>query len=106
VISLISRRTIPPHPRYVDALDTIPRRGLRHDAVVRGPESEQTTILACQGPGFLVQGFKKTAYPIEVVFSLKMKITPDVFEAYLKCPTKCWLRATNNHPPVEPTQNG
>ncbi len=23
-----------------------------------------------------------------------MKITPDVFEAYLKCPTKCWLRAT------------
>jgi len=24
-----------------------------------------------------------------------MKITPDVFEAYLKCPTKCWLRATN-----------
>src|SRR5258705_13972358 len=24
-----------------------------------------------------------------------MKITPDVFEAYLKCPAKCWLRATN-----------
>ena len=24
-----------------------------------------------------------------------MKITPDVFEAYLKCPTKCWLRATH-----------
>ncbi|MFN0075403.1 MAG: IS66 family transposase [Prosthecobacter sp.] len=23
-----------------------------------------------------------------------MKITPDVFEAYLKCPTKAWLRAT------------
>src|SRR6516225_7013530 len=23
-----------------------------------------------------------------------MKITSDVFEAYLKCPTKCWLRAT------------
>jgi predicted RecB family nuclease len=23
-----------------------------------------------------------------------MKITPDVFEAYLKCPTKCWLKAT------------
>lgn len=22
-----------------------------------------------------------------------MKITSDVFEAYLKCPTKCWLRA-------------
>lgn len=22
-----------------------------------------------------------------------MRITPDVFEAYLKCPTKCWLRA-------------
>jgi len=24
-----------------------------------------------------------------------MKITPDVFEAYLKCPTKCWLSATD-----------
>ena len=23
-----------------------------------------------------------------------MKITPDVFEAFLKCVTKCWLRAT------------
>ena len=23
-----------------------------------------------------------------------MKITPDVFEAYLKCPTKCLLRST------------
>jgi len=23
-----------------------------------------------------------------------MKITSDVFEAYLKCPTKCWLRST------------
>jgi hypothetical protein len=25
----------------------------------------------------------------------RMKITPDVFEAYLKCPTKCWLRSTD-----------
>lgn len=24
-----------------------------------------------------------------------MRITPDLFEAYLKCPTKCWLRATD-----------
>jgi hypothetical protein len=24
----------------------------------------------------------------------RMKITPNVFEAYLKCPTKCWLRST------------
>ena len=24
-----------------------------------------------------------------------MKITLDLFEAYLKCPTKCWLRANN-----------
>jgi predicted RecB family nuclease len=24
-----------------------------------------------------------------------MKITPNLFEAYVKCPTKCWLRATN-----------
>jgi hypothetical protein len=23
-----------------------------------------------------------------------MKITADLFEAYLKCPTKCWLRST------------
>ena len=23
-----------------------------------------------------------------------MKITADVFEAFLKCPTKCWLRAS------------
>jgi hypothetical protein len=30
-----------------------------------------------------------------------MKITPDVFEAYLKCPTKCWLRATD-----EPSAGG
>jgi hypothetical protein len=30
-----------------------------------------------------------------------MKITPDVFEAYLKCPTKCWLRATD-----EPSTGG
>jgi hypothetical protein len=28
-----------------------------------------------------------------------MKITPDVFKAYLKCPTKCWLRAAH-HPPA------
>jgi predicted RecB family nuclease len=30
-----------------------------------------------------------------------MKITLDVFEAYLKCPTKCWLRATD-----EPSAGG
>jgi len=23
-----------------------------------------------------------------------MKVTPDLFEAFLKCPTKCWLRAS------------
>jgi len=40
------------------------------------------------------------AYPNRGSF-LKMKITPDVFEAYLKCPTKCWLRATN-----EPSAGG
>ena len=27
-----------------------------------------------------------------------MKITPDLFHAYLKCPTKCWLRATDEPP--------
>jgi hypothetical protein len=59
-----------------------------------GPESEQTTILGCQGPGFSHTGFQEDGLSIEVV-SLKMKVTPDVLEAYLKCPTKCWLRTTN-----------
>ena len=27
-----------------------------------------------------------------------MKITPDLFHAFLKCPTKCWLRATGEPP--------
>ena len=27
-----------------------------------------------------------------------MKITNSLFEAFLKCPTKCWLRATNEQP--------
>ena len=31
-----------------------------------------------------------------------MKITSDLFHAYLKCSTKCWLRATNE----PPTENG
>jgi hypothetical protein len=30
-----------------------------------------------------------------------MKITPALFEAYLKCPTKCWLRSTG-----EPSSGG
>src|ERR1700730_2143750 len=40
-----------------------------------------------------------------------MKITSDVFEAYLKCPTKCWLRSTgepslgNSYPEWVKTQN-
>ncbi len=28
----------------------------------------------------------------------RMKITPDLFHAYLRCPTKCWLRATQEPP--------
>ena len=40
------------------------------------------------------------AYPNRDSF-VKMKITLDVFEAYLKCSTKCWLRATN-----EPSAGG
>jgi hypothetical protein len=91
VISLINPRTIPPHPRYVDGSDTIPRRGLRHDAVVRGPESEQTTV---KGPGFPRTGFQEDGLSHRASF-LNMKITPNLFEAYVKCPTKCWLRATN-----------
>ena len=27
-----------------------------------------------------------------------MTITPPLFEAYLKCPTKCWLRFTGEPP--------
>jgi hypothetical protein len=33
-----------------------------------------------------------------MVYALCMKITPPLFEAFLKCPTKCWLRA-NSEPP-------
>ena len=28
-----------------------------------------------------------------------MTITPSLFEAFLKCPTKCWLRFTGETPP-------
>jgi CRISPR/Cas system-associated exonuclease Cas4 (RecB family) len=31
-----------------------------------------------------------------------MKITPDLFQAYLKCPTKCWLRFTCEPPAGNP----
>jgi len=31
-----------------------------------------------------------------------MKITPDLFQAYLKCPTKCWLRFTCEPPTGNP----
>jgi hypothetical protein len=65
------------HPRYVDGSDTIPRRGLRHDAVVRGPESEQTTV---KGPGFSRTGFQEDGLSHRASF-LNMKITPDLFEA-------------------------
>ena len=30
--------------------------------------------------------------------SSSMKITPSLFEAFLKCPMKCWLRAGNQPP--------
>ena len=30
---------------------------------------------------------------MEVVIWKRMKISPELFQAYLKCPTKCWLRA-------------
>jgi transposase/predicted flap endonuclease-1-like 5' DNA nuclease len=31
---------------------------------------------------------------MKVVAWCRMKISPDLFQAHLKCPTKCWLRAT------------
>lgn len=31
-----------------------------------------------------------------------MKITPEIFYAYLKCPTKCWLRAKSESPSGNP----
>ena len=31
-----------------------------------------------------------------------MKITPHLFEAFLKCPTKCWLRFTGEPPAGNP----
>lgn len=36
----------------------------------------------------------KCVGPANGVVWHRMKITPSVFDAYLKCPTKCWLRAT------------
>jgi hypothetical protein len=71
------------------------QKELRHDTAVQWPVTEQITIASVQGGGFLVRAFKKTAYPVRGKFFVNMKITPAVFEAYLKCPTKCWLRATN-----------
>ena len=35
------------------------------------------------------------AESISGVVLARMKITPDAFDAYLKCPTKCWLRASS-----------
>src|ERR1700730_18025540 len=35
-----------------------------------------------------------------------MRITSFLFEAHLKCPTKCWLRSNANRRRVTPTPNG
>ncbi len=40
--------------------------------------------------------------PIKGVVWHRMKITPDLFQAYLKCPTKCWLRFTCEPPTGNP----
>ena len=49
---------------------------------------------ACQGLGFSHTGLKEDSLSHRGHF-IEMKITLDVFEAYLKCHTKCWLRATD-----------
>ena len=36
------------------------------------------------------------------VILLRMKITPEIFHASLKCPTKCWLRAKDESPSGNP----
>jgi hypothetical protein len=69
-------------------------------------EGQKVSKPLSRARGFLVRGFKKTAYPIELVSLINMKITPTLFEAYVKCPTKCWLRATNEPSAGAPTQNG
>src|SRR6266446_8154903 len=30
-------------------------------------------------------------------YNSDMRITPDLFEAYLQCPTKCWLKSVGEH---------
>ncbi|MDB6067826.1 MAG: transposase [Pedosphaera sp.] len=30
-------------------------------------------------------------------YNFHMRITPDLFEAYLQCPTKCWLKSVGEH---------
>jgi hypothetical protein len=55
-------------PRYVDGSDTMPRRATTPLCDERKVSKLRSAPV--KGLGFLVQGFKKTAYPIEVV-SLK-----------------------------------
>ena len=84
LISLINPRTIQPHPRYVYGSDTNPRRGLRHDTIVRGPEIANH----CQGSGVSSYGgFQEDGLFHRGSF-LNMKITPDLFEAYVQPQTQ------------------
>jgi hypothetical protein len=45
-------------------------------------EGQKVSKPLSRARGFLVRGFKKTAYPIELVSLINMKITPTLFEAY------------------------
>jgi len=81
-------------PRSVSAI----QRAIKEEKTAS--DATLSTRVSMTAISRLAQGFKKMAYPNRDSF-VKMKITLDVFEAYLKCSTKCWLRATN-----EPSAGG
>ncbi len=45
-------------------------------------------------PGGMTNVAARVGGPIVSSYGMKMEITSDLFHAYLKCCTKCWLRAT------------
>jgi hypothetical protein len=41
--------------------------------------------------------------PKTTVYYIEFRITADLFQAYLKCPMKCWLRAKKSAKPRQET---
>src|SRR5437667_4654837 len=48
--------------------------------------------------GFLTDPRSYSSNAVERSSLHPMTITPHLFEAYLKCPTKCWLRFVDENP--------